>query len=338
MIRIIENHSLIDHNTFRIRAIARQFVEFTTAKDLFQYLKTYDYKSFNRFLFLGGGSNILFLDHYDGLVLHPNIKGIEKTGEDNDFVYLETGAGVLWDHFVDYCVGKGWGGIENLSLIPGNTGTSPVQNIGAYGQEVATSVVSVTGYDFGTGFYKEIPAAECRFGYRDSIFKKELKGRFLILSVRFKLSKNPLFNLTYGNLNEIVAKTGSASLSSIRQAVIAIRSSKLPDPAILGNAGSFFKNPVVSNGFYQSLKNEYTEIPGYPDGIGFTKLAAGWLIEKCGWKGYREGNAGVHVKQALVLINYGDATGKQIFSLSEKIRESVFQKFGVMLEREINCI
>ena len=338
MIRFYENYPLKDYNSFGIQAKAKQFVEFSTADDLIVYLNSTNYRKNEKILFLGGGSNILFLEDFDGLVFHPKISEIDIAGDDDSFIEVEAGAGVIWDYFVEYCVENGWGGIENLSLIPGNVGAAPVQNIGAYGQEVASSVVSVLGFDFKADSLRRIPAEECKFGYRDSLFKNELKNRFLIISVLFKLEKFPEFDLSYGNLKEKVAELGLPSLATIRQAVINVRSSKLPDPVKLGNAGSFFKNPVVNTEFYYSLKKEFAEMPGYPDLKGFTKLAAGWLIQKCGWKGYREGDAGVHEKQALVLVNYGNATGRQIFDLSEKIRQSVFNKFRILLEREINCI
>jgi UDP-N-acetylmuramate dehydrogenase len=247
-------------------------------------------------------------------------------------------AGVNWDKLVEWTVDKGFGGLENLSLIPGKVGAAPVQNIGAYGAEAKDTIVKVVALDKNDGSRHEFSNIECEFGYRESIFKKKYKGRHLVIRVYFRLSVNPTLKLEYGSLKEEAQKLGGTTLKNVRQAVINIRRSKLPDPEIIGNAGSFFKNPVVSREIAMNLKKSYPGLPCFDDHSGGTKLAAGWLIEQCGWKGKRIGDAGVHEKQALVLVNHGKATGKEIFNLSEKIKSSVSEKFGIDLEREVEVI
>lgn len=289
-------------------------------------------------LILGEGSNMLFVDNFPGLIINPNIPGINLVHEDRNNVWLEVGAGVNWDQLVEFTVFHHWGGIENLSLIPGKVGGSAVQNIGAYGMEIQNRIESVTGFDLETLTEYTIEASDCQYAYRDSIFKNQLKNRFIITSIVFKLDKFPEFILNYGDLKSEVEKLGEVNLRNIRKTVISIRESKLPDPAIYGNAGSFFKNPIVDAVQANQLLNEFPTMPHYPATGGKTKLAAGWLIEQCGWKGFRRGDAGVHEKQALVLVNYGNATGKEIYDLSEEIKQSVQEKFGVELEREVNVI
>ncbi|MBU0763643.1 MAG: UDP-N-acetylmuramate dehydrogenase, partial [Bacteroidetes bacterium] len=258
--------------------------------------------------------------------------------EDNNTIVLKAGAGEIWDDLVAFCVENGHGGLENLSLIPGHTGATPVQNIGAYGVEVKERIERVWAVDIRTSEEVVFQNSDCRFGYRNSIFKEEYKGRYIITHVSFRLrKKNHRLNTHYGNIEEELKKLGEKSIGAIRQAVINIRRSKLPDPSDLGNAGSFFKNPVVNKSLADSLLNEYPDMPVYPSVTGI-KLAAGRLIEQCGWKGYREGDAGVHSNQALVLVNHGNATGKQIFMLAEEISLSVRKKFGVHLEAEVNII
>ncbi len=338
MIRFSENYALKPHNTFGVEASARYFFEFTELDDLQTFVRSNEtWKNLPLFV-LGGGSNVLFQNDFEGLVLHPNIPGIFKVNEDRQHIWFEVGAGVNWDDFVKYSVDFGVGGIENLSLIPGLVGAAPVQNIGAYGQEVSNVIERVKGFDLQQKKPVEFAAADCEFAYRNSLFKRELKNRFIITSVVFKLDKFPEFNLGYGQVEEKVKALGEVNLQNIRQAVIEIRSSKLPDVAELGNAGSFFKNPVVTVRFAEKIRENYPDIPVYPVNDKEVKLAAGWLIEKTGWKGYREGDVGIHEKQALVLVNYGNATGKEIFEFSGKIRQAVFEKFGIQLEREVNCI
>lgn len=339
MIRFFENHSLKAYNTFSVDAKAKFFFEFTDPADLAVFLN--DNKSWKeeKLIVLGQGSNILFIDDFDGLVIHPKVPGIKTVNEDRNNYWLEAGAGEIWDEFVEFCVTYNLGGIENLSLIPGTVGAAPVQNIGAYGQEVCNVVEKVKGYNLEEQRLAEYSADECRFAYRDSIFKSYLKNKFIITSVVFRLEKFPEFNLEYGQLGERVKEKGDPTLQRIRETVIEIRNSKLPAVTDIGNAGSFFKNPVVDVQLAEALKEQNETLPVYPTATqGKLKLAAGWLIEKAGWKGKREGDAGVHDKQALVLVNHGNASGKQIFDFSEKIRRSVLEKFGVDLEREVNCI
>lgn len=338
MIRFFENHSLKNYNTFGIEAKARFFFEFTEPEDLEEFLNSNNSWKTERLIVLGQGSNILFMDDFDGLVIHPKVPGIKAINEDRSFYYVEAGAGEVWDEFVDFCVNYNLGGVENLSLIPGNVGAAPVQNIGAYGQEVCQVVDRVKGFDLETRQLSEFSADECRFAYRDSIFKNYLKNRFIITSVVFRLDKFPEFKLGYGDVEQKVKEKGDLNLQNIRKTIIEIRSSKLPDVQELGNAGSFFKNPAVVKEIADNIKAEYEKVPMYPTSDEKVKLAAGWLIEQAGWKGVREGNCGVHKDQALVLVNYGGATGKEIYDISEKIKQSVFEKFGVELEREVNCI
>ena len=338
MIRFKENYSLKNHNTFGIDALTKFYFEFTDPADLFQFTQSNENWHEEPVLIVGEGSNLLLLDDYSGLVLHPNIPGIREIKEDRQNIWIEAGAGETWDELVQYAVDYGFGGIENLSLIPGKVGAAPVQNIGAYGQEVGNTIELVKGFDLQTKEPVEFTSAECEFGYRSSIFKAKLNNRVVITSVVFRLSKFPEFLLGYGDLEKKVQEKGAINLRTIRQSVIEIRQSKLPDVKELGNAGSFFKNPEVENAVAEKLKLAYETLPVYQASTGKSKLAAGWLIEKAGWKGFRDGDAGVHEKQALVLVNYGNAKGKQIFDLSEKIKQSVFEKFGVEIEREVNCI
>jgi len=338
MVRFFENHSLKPHNTFGVESTARYFFEFTEVVDLDNFFNSDIISEDLPFLVLGGGSNILFVNDFEGLVLHVNIPGIINIKEDRQHIWLETGAGELWDDFVKYCVDLDLGGVENLSLIPGSVGAAPVQNIGAYGQEVADVIELVRGYDIDLKKIVEFSVGQCEFAYRDSIFKRNFKNRLIITSVVFRLDKYPEYNLSYGQLEENVNSLGKQTLHNIRKAVTEIRSSKLPDVKQLCNAGSFFKNPVVSAETAEKIRSAFPLMPCYSAGSEKVKLAAGWLVEMAGWKGYREKDAGVHEKQALVLVNHGNATGKEIFRLSEKIRRSVFEKFGITLEREVNCV
>ena len=338
MIRFSENHSLKAHNTFGIDAKAKYYFEFTELEDLQVFLNSNKSRKEEKLIVLGEGSNILFMNDFDGLVIHPNVPGMNSIWEDRNHEWFEVGAGEVWDEFVEFAVNQGLGGAENLSLIPGKMGAAPVQNIGAYGQEVCRLVEKVKGFDLEKGCAVEFPATECGFAYRNSVFKNYLRNRFIITSVILRMDKFPEFNLSYGQLEEKVNEKGGASLHNIREAVIEIRSSKLPDVKELGNAGSFFKNPVVDKKLADQLLVTSPDIPVYPGGEGKYKLAAGWLIEQAGWKGKRIGDAGVHEQQALVLVNYGNASGKDIYALSEEICKSVSEKFGVTLEREVNCI
>ena len=338
MIRYFTDVPLKKHHTFGNEVFAKHFFEFTEAEDLPTFLSTNKEWPDSKILILGGGSNLLFVDDFPGLIIYPNIPGIEIVNEDRNNVWLKVGAGVGWDQLVEYAVFNNWGGIENLSLIPGKVGASVVQNIGAYGMEVQNQIESVYGFDLDTESAYTIEGYECQFAYRDSIFKKLFKNHFIITSVVFKLDKFPEYILNYANLKGEVEKLGEVNLRNIRQTVIRIRESKLPDPAVLGNAGSFFKNPIVDASLAEDLLDDHPAMTHYPATEGKIKLAAGWLIEQCGWKGFRRGDVGVHDKQALVLVNYGNATGREIYDLSEEIKQSVVAKFGVELEREVNVI
>ena len=338
MIRSYSNYQLRKHHTFGTKATCKYYFEFTETEDLQGFISTNkEWKNLS-ILILGEGSNLLFVNDFRGLIINPNIPGIKVVHEDRNNIWLEVGAGVVWDDLVEYTVFNHWGGIENLSLIPGKVGAAAVQNIGAYGMEIQNQIESVTGFDLESKTEYTLDVSDCQYAYRDSIFKNQLKDRFIITSVSFKLDKFPEFILNYGDLKNETEKLGAINLRNIRKAVIGIRESKLPDPKVYGNAGSFFKNPVIETSREEKLLENHPNMPHYPAHEGQAKLAAGWLIEQCGWKGFRRGDAGVHEKQALVLVNYGNATGKEIYDLSEEIKQSVQEKFGVELEREVNVI
>lgn len=334
---IKKEFSLKNYNTLGIEASAEFFTRVSSINDVISILESKDFSQKEK-LILGGGSNILFTRNVGGVVLKNEIKGIEKVREDKDHYYIKAGGGENWHQFVLYCINNNYSGIENLSLIPGNVGASPMQNIGAYGVELKDVFHSLEGLHMKSKEILTFNNKECDFGYRESIFKKELKNQFLISSVTFRLNKIPKFNISYGAIEKELEVMGVKDLSikAISQAVINIRSSKLPDPAIIGNAGSFFKNPVIPGKLFNELKNNFPQIVAYPTESDEYKLAAGWLIEQCGWKGKSIGDAGVHKNQALVLVNYKNATGKEIYDLSEKVIQSVQDKFGVKLEREVN--
>lgn len=338
MIRFLENYSLKNYNTFGIDVSVRHFFEFTELSELEVFIHSnITWKDENIFI-LGGGSNLVFTKDFKGLIIYPNVQGIKVIKEDRRNVWIEVGAGVEWDEFVQYCVSFEFSGIENLSFIPGKVGAAPVQNIGAYGCEVGNYIEIVNGFDLEKMEKFKLPGSLCEFAYRDSIFKNEFKGNVIVTSVVFKLEKYHEFDLSYGGLELKVKKLGDINLRNVRQAVINIRSAKLPDVKVIGNAGSFFKNPIIDIRKAKKLKSVYPDIPLYPVDKGKRKLAAGWLIDQCGWKGFRDGDAGVHKKQALVLVNHGNASGEEIFILSEKIKKSVFEKFRVELEPEVNVI
>jgi len=337
---IQENISLKPYNTFGIDAKAKAMAAFGYLEQLQETLEEAQEKDFKKQLILGGGSNILLTQDFDGLVLKNEITGIEVVGEDNEHVFVKAGAGEVWHHFVLYCLENDFAGVENLSLIPGNVGASPMQNIGAYGVEIKDVFHQLEAYHLHEKKVHLFNAEDCRFGYRESVFKNIYKNQFIILSVTFKLYKQSRFNTSYGAIQQELDKMGVKDLSiqAISQAVINIRSSKLPDWKAIGNAGSFFKNPTISNEQAQKLKERFPQLVSFPFDNSQTKLAAGWLIEQCGWKGYRKGDAGCYDKQALVLVNYGNAIGAEIYALSEQIVQSVQEKFGVTLEREVNII
>ncbi|HAO46277.1 MAG TPA: UDP-N-acetylenolpyruvoylglucosamine reductase [Chitinophagaceae bacterium] len=338
-----ENISLKSFNTFGIDVRAKQFARFNTVDELHQLLEFSQPQTSNskpQTLILGGGSNILFTKDFDGLVLKNELLGIKEIKEDEHHVYVQAGAGVNWHHFVRHCIHNGWAGVENLSLIPGNVGASPMQNIGAYGVEIKDVFFSLEAFHLHDKKTVHFSLNDCEFGYRESVFKKKFRNEFVITHVTYRLNRIPEYNTSYGAIQQELEQMGAKELSiqAISQAVINIRSSKLPDPAIIGNAGSFFKNPEIPSSQYSMLRSQFPGIIGYPLPNGHVKLAAGWLIEQAGWKGFRKGDAGCHTKQALVLVNYGQATGREIYDLSEEILRSVKKKFGVGLEREVNIV
>ncbi|MCA1763537.1 MAG: UDP-N-acetylmuramate dehydrogenase [Cryomorphaceae bacterium] len=332
------NASLKDYNTFGIDATCKVMHRFSSATDLIAVLKNGEFKSLPR-LILGGGSNVLLSGDFEGLVLKNEIKGVELIDTTESEYIVKVGAGENWHQFVLRCIDEGWAGLENLSLIPGNVGASPMQNIGAYGVEIKDRFQELEALNLETLEIETFRADDCAFGYRESIFKRAYKDRYIILSVTFRLLKEPKLNTSYGDIeNELERMKVSPSIKSVSDAVIRIRQSKLPNPAELGNAGSFFKNPIVSQKAWSEISVKHPEIPNYPAGTEKVKLAAGWLIEHAGWKGKRMGNCGMHEKQALVLVNYGGATGREIMEHAERVQKSVFEKFGVELEREVNLI
>lgn len=337
---IRHNLSLRPYNSFGIDVSARQFAAFTSVEELAELVTGNTIRSTDPLLILGGGSNVLFTQNLDGWVLKNELKGIELVKEEEDHYYIKAQAGENWHGFVQYCIMHQYAGIENLSLIPGNVGASPMQNIGAYGVEIKDVFHELSAYDLLEKNIRRFGLADCAFGYRDSVFKNRYKGRYVILDVTYRLNKKPDFQTGYGAISQELDRMGVQELSigAIAQAVINIRSSKLPDPKQVGNAGSFFKNPVISSVQYTLLQKQYPAIPGYAAGEGYTKIAAGWLIEQCGWKGYRKGDAGCYDKQALVLVNYGKATGREIWTLSQSIIDSVQEKFAIVLEREVNIL
>jgi UDP-N-acetylmuramate dehydrogenase len=336
---IYKNVSLKKYNTFGLNYKAESMVHLSNEKEAIE-LFAGGIALDKPFLVLGSGSNILFTSDFNGTILFPEIPGIkiEKLESSKGEVIVSAGAGLIWDDFVAWTVENGFGGLENLSLIPGKIGATPVQNIGAYGSEVKYQIASVRALNMNDGSIRVFENNECEFGYRNSIFKNSEKGRYLITRVYYRLAINPKVNLSYGSLKEEVNKLGKETLQNTRQAVINIRRSKLPDPEVIGNAGSFFKNPVVKKSLAASLKNTYPDMPIYPDHEGYMKIASGWLIDRCGWKGKRTGDAGVHEKQALVLVNYGKASGLEIYTLSEEIKKTVNEKFGINLEREVEVV
>lgn len=339
MPQVIENASLKGYNSFGLEVQAEQLVVVTNKEEAQQVLRDGRFRNKKK-LILGGGSNILFTSDFHGLVLLNRISGITLLKEDAEHVHVRAGAGENWHEFVLYTVGKGWGGLENLSLIPGTVGAAPIQNIGAYGVELKDSVEELEAIDLVDGQSRYFSAAECAFGYRDSIFKGSQKGRYLIVNVTFRLSRHPSINTRYGAIEEELRKMGVSQpgIQEVSEAVIRIRRSKLPDPAIIGNAGSFFKNPEVPTEQFDALKSRHPDLPGYPAGTGRTKLAAGYLIEHCGWKGKVIGHVGMHEKQALVLVNHGGANGNELLEHARRVRKSVLEEFGVELEMEVNVI
>lgn len=331
-----ENYPLKAFNTFGMDVRAKLFTSFSSEETLDALARSKAWQENEPFI-LGGGSNILFTKDVDTLVAMNSMKGIENRGGDDNYTYLRVGAGEVWHEFVLHCISNNLGGVENLSLIPGSVGAGPMQNIGAYGVELKDVFQELEAYHIKGRYFVKFKADECNFGYRESVFKNKFKNQFVITRVTFRLNRKPKFNTSYGAIEKELERMGVHELSvkAISDAVINIRQSKLPDPKKIGNAGSFFKNPVIDHAKFEILKLKFPGIVSYASGDE-VKLAAGWLIEQCGWKGYREGDAGVHKDQALVLVNYGNASGAQLYNLSQKILDSVLEKFGVQLEREVN--
>lgn len=327
-----DNFPLTGYNTFHISATARLWAEFNTESELRHIIEECRKRSLSWYV-LGGGSNVILTGDFHGVYIHP-VSTIITEVEPTLFV---ADAGVVWDDFVAYCVDRGVGGVENLSFIPGSVGAAPVQNIGAYGAEAKDAIEWVEYLDTEVMQVRRIAGADCEFGYRTSIFKTSLKGRSVVLRVAFRLSVDPHFNICYGDLERKVEQMGGLSLTNIRRAVVEIRKSKLPDPMVTGNAGSFFKNPVVSEQVFDFLKADYPDMPSYKV-EGGVKIPAGWLIDAAGWKGFREGVVGVHPAQALVLVNYGGATAEQILELAERITTDIRNRFAITIDMEVNVL
>ena len=335
MIREFHQISLRGRNSFGVDQRAARLVEFETAEDL----RTFFAAGIpGRWTVLAGGNNILFTEDYDGVLLTPVARQIALLSDDGDEVRLRVEAGVEWDDLVEWAVERGLWGIENLSLIPGKAGSAPVQNIGAYGCEAKDAIRRVEMYCVETGNLLTLDAAHCGFGYRESVFKHDLKGRVIITAIEIRLSHTPRPKLGYGDVEREVEARGGATLRNIREAICSIRRAKLPDPAVLGNAGSFFKNPVVEAPVAKRLLAEYPDMPHYAAPEGRVKLAAGWLIDRAGMKGRREGAVGVHERQALVLVNHGGATGGEVIAFAHKVQETVREKFGIEIDTEVNIL
>ncbi|WP_308502539.1 UDP-N-acetylmuramate dehydrogenase [uncultured Alistipes sp.] len=335
MIREFQHISLRDRNSFGVEQQAARLVEFDTPDDLRTLFAA---GVPDRWMVLSGGNNVLFTQDYDGLIVTPAARGIKCLSDEGDTVRIRVEAGVEWDDLVEWAVAHDLWGVENLSLIPGKAGAAPVQNIGAYGCEAADTIRRVEMFCVENGSMLTLDAAHCGFGYRESVFKHTLKGRVIITAVEFELSRTPRPRLAYGDVEREVEARGGASLRNIREAICAIRRSKLPDPAVLGNAGSFFKNPVVEASVAAALLERYPAMPHYPAPDGRVKLAAGWLIDQAGLKGWREGNVGVHERQALVLVNYGGATGGEVIAFARRVQQRVLDRFGIAIDTEVNIL
>lgn len=338
-IRVFENKSLKEFNTFSIEAKAKKYVEVSEIQHIKEVLSNPKHSK-NNLLILGGGSNILFTKDFDGLVIKNNIHGIEVINEDEEKVIIKVGAGEIWHNLVLTCINRGFGGLENLSLIPGTVGAAPMQNIGAYGVEIKDSFVLLEALNLNTLEIEIFDNEACQFGYRKSIFKNTHKDKYIIVNVTFRLSKKPNLNTSYGAIQETLKNRNisAPTIRNVSEAVIAIRQSKLPDPKKLGNAGSFFKNPVVDIGKYNELKIDFPAIASYELPNNEVKIPAAWLIENCGWKGKRISDIGVHDKQALVLVNYGNGSGSELYKLALEVQKSVNKKFGIKLDMEVNVI
>ncbi len=335
---IHKNYSLKNLNTLGIESKAAVYVEAFSEEVINKVLTELEFTQMEKFI-LGGGSNVLFTNDFPGLILKVSIPGIKVINEEDDFTDVEAGAGVIWNDLVKYCIEKNLGGIENLSLIPGTVGAAPIQNIGAYGQELKDTFISLSGISIDNLQKKEFKKEGCKFSYRDSIFKNELKNKFIVTHVRLRLNKNPEVNLNYTPVKNEINRLGlkNPSIKDVSDIIIKIRKEKLPDPAKIGNAGSFFKNPEIKLEKYADLMKKYFDMPGYTN-ENIVKIPAAWLIEKCGWKGKKFGNAGVHEKQPLVIVNLGNASGQEILKLANEIKKSVLIQFGIELSEEVNLL
>ena len=330
---MFKNYSLKNYNSFRVNHKANFFLKIENNKSLINFLSDKKFKNEKK-LIIGGGSNILFTKDYEGVILYSCIKGIHILEENDNHIKVKVGSGENWDDFVKFCVSKHWYGIENLSLIPGSVGAVPIQNIGAYGVEVKDYIYDVNGIDLKNNTKKTYSNKSCDFEYRDSIFKRELKNNFFVTEVTFILNKKMKFTLDYSELKNINSQ--NLTIQNVRDKIIEIRNSKLPDPKLLANAGSFFKNPVINIKIAKKIKEKYNDFKYYQINESMVKISAAWLIEKSGWKGHKEKNIGVYNKHALVLVNYSSENGKDIKILSKKIKKSVLEKFNVTLEKEVN--
>lgn len=335
MIIIEENFSLRLFNTFGLPVKTRIFAEANNIKDLQSLIAIFHNHELPK-LVLGGGSNILFTNDFNGIIIYPSIQGIELVRQDENFVWVKAYAGVIWDQFVSECVSKNWGGVENLSFIPGNVGATPIQNIGAYGVEVKDMIYLVEALEIETGKVIQFNASECEFGYRDSIFKHSAKNRFIIVSVTYQLDKRPVLKIDYHDIKKELSGIEVDKIQTVREAVINIRKRKLPDPTQIGNAGSFFKNPLISKQDYEHLQEKYPTISSFPVSKELYKISAASLIDHCGLKGKREGSVGTYRNQPLVIINYGEAKGIEIYNFAYKIKQTVLDTFNIELEMEVN--
>ena len=337
--KLLQNYSLKNFNTFGVDVEAKLFAEIFSEVELVEILSDKNLAK-NKIFILGGGSNTLFTNDFDGIILKNSIPGIKVIEENDKSIVIESGAGVIWNDLVSYCVNKNFGGIENLTLIPGTVGAAPIQNIGAYGQEISDTLVSLKGTFIPSGEIRIFSAEDCMFSYRNSIFKSELKNNFIVTSINIRLSKQPVVNTNYKTLNDYLhsERIINPTIKDVSKAVQTIRSKRLPDPAIIGNAGSFFKNPEVTSETFSKLKSEYNDLKSFTSESSLIKISAGWLIEKCGWKGKRVGDVGTSPDHALVICNFGNATGVEILEFAMRIKEEVANKFGIILQEEVNII
>ena len=338
MYKLVPNFSLKESNSFGLDVRASYWLTISSGDEWIPAMQQYPHLLQEKRLIIGGGTNLLFISDFDGLIISPDIFGYSISYQDSAIVEVEVGAGEEWDDFVAYCVDNLWYGVENLTLIPGKVGAVSVQNVGAFGVEAESAIIRVNGIDLESGKNGSFSHDECRFRYRSSIFKEQLPGRFMITSVVFRLKKQGELMTDYGHLRKILAELGEPNLQNLRHALIQLRTSKLPDPKRLGNAGSFFKNPFVTEEVAVGLSELLPGLPVYQSYEGFVKIGAGFLIEKAGWKGFQAGRAAVHNHQALVLVNAGGATGQEILDLSIRIQQDVQAKYGVFLEREVQVL